>query len=229
MGEYANLVGSGGEIKIGTCENMYYLRYDQRRQIWPIRGSLNPADPETQREIRFRFPWPDEDNNAPGDFDDPMRKLRVNVTHPPEVEHSTIQFVARAEGYLVSLPCPEGPDAETRVNRNGFAGPAFLTQQRVWEGRLVGVLQCTCGIAYRLPTLDDAQPVIDDIRRQASNIRRDSAGVHHLNADRGEILAGDEQNAQRLDTIAERLAAGYDDHAACLCTPTSRCQYHTLP
>lgn len=218
MGEYAKLKGTGAEIKIGTCENMYYLRYDQRDQVWPQAHSLNPSDRETQRSIRFRFPWPDEDANAPGDFDDPFRRLAVHVPAPEGVDHSSVQFTSNSpKGYLVSLPCPEGPSESAaftldddgiktvKIHRNGFVGATFLWQQRVWEDRLVAVLQCACGASYRLPEITDAQPVYDDLMAQAEQIRGWSAGWRHD----GAVLDGDEARAVWLETVAARMMAGY--------------------
>ena len=57
MGEYAK--HDGHEVKIGTCEDMYYLRLEDCRKVQPIPNSLNPA---TCEGLRFRLPFPDEDN-----------------------------------------------------------------------------------------------------------------------------------------------------------------------
>lgn len=185
MGEYAALKSTGAETKIGTCEDMLYLRFDQLDQIRAIPHSLDPRDRQTQETIRFRFPWPDEDGILPGAFDGPDRKLSVHIPPPDGVEHGTVQFSAR-EGYMVSLPCPEGPEAEhgLRIARNGFPGPTALVQQAVRDGRLVAVMQCVCGRRYRLPTLEDAQPVIDEL------IERSQPGFRQ---------------------IAARLQAGYEE------------------
>ena len=61
MGEYA--LYNGEQVKIGTCENLYYLRYEHRKQVQPLPNNLNPNGDE-QYECRFRFPWPDEDYTA---------------------------------------------------------------------------------------------------------------------------------------------------------------------
>jgi hypothetical protein len=182
MGEYAKLKGTGEEVKIGTCEDMLYLRYDQRDRVWAQYGNVDPNRADHQETIRFRFPWPDEDNVQPGKFADPFRRLAVHVPAPEGVEHGHVQFVAQREGYNVCIPCPEGPEAThgLRVHRNGFPGPAFLVQQAVRGGRLVAIMECVCGRRYNLPTLKDAQPVIDDIRKRG------------------------------LSVIADRLAAGYE-------------------
>lgn len=60
MGEYARRVQDGQEVKIGTCETLYYLRYDQRKQV----------DYNFGKEKWFwRIPTPKEDGILPGDFE----------------------------------------------------------------------------------------------------------------------------------------------------------------
>lgn len=198
MGEYAKLMGTGEEVKIGTCENMYYLRFDQRHQVWPQSGSLNPGAADELAVIRFRFPWPDEDGTPPGSFDDPFRRLAVHGPAPEGVEHGIVQFVATREGYNVCLPCPEGPDADThglKVHRNGFAGPSFLCQQAVRNGRLVAIMECVCGHKYNLPTIEDAEPVISDLLDKAEYESRND----------------NQPRARYLIEVARRIRVGYSE------------------
>ena len=159
MGEYAR------QGKMGTCEDMYYLRASQRFSVIPDPGSLDPSDRDTVLHLRFRFPWPDEDHIGPcsDEFHANGYKRAVTVEgyQPPAgVKHYTVQFSAPA-GYLVSLPCPEAhsttPGLQTTVNglqvhRNGFAGAVRLVQQKLLaDGRLVPVLECGgCGTAWRV-------------------------------------------------------------------------------
>lgn len=196
MGEYAKLIGSGEEVKIGTCEDMLYLRFDQRHQVWPQHGNVNPGSAEDLDVIRFRFPWPDEDPVAPGAFENPFRRLAVHVPSPPEVEHGIVQFVASTEGYNVCLPCPEGPNQieGLKVHRNGFAGPTFLVQQAVRNHRLVAIMECVCGRRYNLPTIIEAEPFCEDILRQAER----------------ELDYKNERSAANLVEIARRFREGYN-------------------
>ena len=50
MGEYAKYQGE--EIKIGTCEDLYYLRADQAFKVEGIDNSLDPRDPKIAKECR---------------------------------------------------------------------------------------------------------------------------------------------------------------------------------
>jgi hypothetical protein len=209
MGEYALFKGS--KIKIGTCEDMYYLRADQAHLVEPLSGNVDPV--RHRDGIRFRFPFPDEDGIEPGAFEQYERGVTLwGVKVPQGVTHYSVQFKAD-NGYLISLPCPEsgdegvlsltsdGSDHVYRVGRSGHGGSVSLVQQRYWEGRLVSVCHCKgCGAAYRLPTVSDAQPVIDELHAMADSEVR--------TAERNNT-PGNELIAVRLRTIADRVVAGY--------------------
>lgn len=197
MGEYARLKDSGDEVKIGTCESMLYLRFDQVDQIEPMARSLDAGDPRVWPEIRFRFPWPSEDGVAPGSFGDPFRKMGVKVAPPGSVNHYSVQFVAREAGYNVCLPCPEGPDAlDLPIHRNGFVGPTFIVEQAVRNGRLALVMSCVCGAKWHLPTLEDAEPVCSYLLDSAEQYAR-------------ALPRPDTSTANSLTEIARRIRAGY--------------------
>lgn len=189
MGEYATYRNE--QIKIGTCEELYYLRAEQ----WPlVIADLGGCDEATYlKESRFRFPWPDEDDIEPGCFKDHDRScLLRGLTAPEEIKtgHSSVQFSAPG-GYLCSLPCPESGtklDGVT-VHRNGFPGAVHLYAQRWWNGLLVGVLGCSaCGARWRLETLADAEPAAVALRSEADRLGASQAGWYHTVADR--LLAG---------------------------------------
>jgi hypothetical protein len=175
---------------------MYYLRADQRHKVTGWDGDWTT--------VRFRFPWPDEDQIEPGGaFKDHGRGLALPGVSPPielAGEHNRVQFMA-SPGYNVCLPCPESGESVTdengsalTVHRNGFAGAVCLVQQRLWEGALVAVVQCRgCGLAWRLETLHDLSPALNVLHGEAE--RRDQE-----NAGSGDWYA----------RVAERVAAGYD-------------------
>src|SRR5665213_2171742 len=170
MGEYATY--NGQEVKIGTCEDLYYLRADQLGKIRGVPAGLLEWG-------RFRFPFPDEDNTEPGAFETFNRSIQLDgMAAPTEMagEHYSVQFVAQA-GYNVCLPCPEAGAAEhgLTVHRNGFSGAVKLVQQRFVDGQLVAIVQCGgCGLAWRLPTIHEAEPAIESLLAEAQR-REDDA------------------------------------------------------
>lgn len=64
MGEYAKI--GGQSIKIGTCENMYYLRFEDRMKVTKEENSLDPA---TCLDLHWRLPIPSEDDMEIGCYD----------------------------------------------------------------------------------------------------------------------------------------------------------------
>lgn len=112
MGEYAKYQGE--HVKIGTCEDLYYLRFDQAHLVTAEANSLDPMDREIWPVLRFRFPFPDEDHIGPGgNFEDHDRGLRIPGWSFPDgfdFEHYSVQLTAIGPGrpgYVMSVPCPE--------------------------------------------------------------------------------------------------------------------------
>ena len=199
MGEYARY---GGEsVKIGTCEDMYYLRYDQRHMVQPEPNSLNPADPAIVPELRFRFPWPSEDGQAPGSFEASYKHVWVpGLTAPAHVEHGNVQFTAPA-GYLCSLPCPEGPGQVegVHIHRNGFNGAVQLVAQKLVPGvGLVPVLRCGgCGAMWREEDESEIERIAVAFRSEGDRRERDGRFHGTGAADR-----------RWWDQVADRVLAG---------------------
>ena len=195
MGEYAT--SQGEQVEIGSCEDLYYLRYDQRLKVVQCPNSLDPADPEILGHLRFRFPWPDEDHVEPGAFEDFNRALGIHGVAPsPAAEHNTVQFRAQ-NGYLVSLPCPES-DAEQpfRIGRNGYQGAVHLGQQALRGGVLAPVFKCGgCGAGWSCPDPKDAEPYIESLTLEARKCM-----------DRNDARAG------MFAEVAKRIVAGYETH-----------------
>ena len=80
MGEYAKLKSNGQEIKIGTCENMYYLRFEDRHKViydYSFTG------------YRFRLPFIDEDKIDIGNYDDYDRGIDLIPNYDEETESYT--------------------------------------------------------------------------------------------------------------------------------------------
>ena len=154
MGEYATYRGQS--VKIGTCEDMYYLRFNQRGAVTPQENSLDPADPEIHKVIRFRFPWPDEDHVEPGAFEHHSRAIHIPGLAVAEgVDHYSVQFTALA-GYLMSVPCPEVNELPFKVHKNGWHGDVLLVQQAVRHGKLVSIFKCGgCGALYNVENVED--------------------------------------------------------------------------
>lgn len=200
MGEYATRKSDGQTIKIGTMEEMYYLRADQLHLIEPQRGNYDPRQRKIAENLRFRFPFPWEDKLAPGGEMDHDASLPVRGADlPEEFDHSTIQFRSQ-RGILVSLPCPEskeGRESGLKFHYNGYAGKLHIVQQRLIGDQLALVCKCgSCGAKFRLPTLNDAQPIVDALLKEAD---QKEEFPHHATG----------WDPVTLREVARRIVSGY--------------------
>ncbi len=213
MGE--NAMYRGQRIKIGTCEDMYYLRWDQAEKVSRVEGSVSPL--VDRLHLRFRFPWPNEDHVAPGEFECHDRSVGISCVVPEGVEHHNVQFASSypGPGYLLSLPCPEGPagvpflpddkcssrwmpQLKIKVAKNGWGGDVKIVQQKWIKGedgheRLCTICACGgCGAKFRLETYEAALPIIEACRKQGDG--------RYPNWERDAFW----------DKVAVRIAAGYE-------------------
>jgi hypothetical protein len=214
MGEYANY---GKErIKIGTCEDLYYLRYDQRHQIDALPGNVDPCNPEHLKELRFRFPFPWEDQVEPGAFTDHSYGFPAPAEFTlHEDGHETCQF-SNPAGYLVSLPCPESKEGKAfqethKIHRNGWLGGVSITQQKWVDGALWTVARCNgCGRSWRLPP-EEGLILAKMLRNRAARLIIDcptDGAAKNMNAMAARIEAGyamgetHEKTSQPATTVA---------------------------
>jgi hypothetical protein len=152
MGEYAIRKSDGAHIKIGTCEDMYYLRYEDRDKVRPLPNNVDPV--KYASELRFRLPFPDEDHVKPGDYEDFNRGVRL--------------CCKTSTGY--NVPCYHGqklPDlGNARAFWNGKGHSFELTQVRPVDVngvvKLIPIVHCRhCGKAWRY-TWDEVLPYVLD-------------------------------------------------------------------
>ena len=169
MGEYAKY--GGKEVKIGTCESMYYLRFEDRGKVQAIPHSLNPAGTEN---LFWRLPFPDEDHIGPGGYQDYNRGLRLyrTVKDPygrPQFDRGEdfedqetvndpgiIQLSHRDAGLLINVPCYHGlklPDVVKPMQAfwNGKGHSFELAHVKNHKGRgLMPLVRCRhCGQMWR--------------------------------------------------------------------------------
>lgn len=211
MGEYAK--HDGEQIKIGTCEEMYYLRYDQREEVEPEKGNVDPAGDE-RHELRFRFPWPDEDGTLPGEFEKPFRNYGLHIDAPEDVNHYSTQFSSQ-RGMLVSLPCPyskEGKESPYKIGFNGYSGGVRIVQQKpLRDGRLALICECGgCGSKWRIEDEEELKPILKALEDTAEYL--DHLGKESNRFWRGEgreVKDNPKGDGENEREIARRILAGY--------------------
>lgn len=114
MGEYAKRHIDGVEVKIGTCECMYYLRYDRRKHVDYDFGSYSWL---------WRIPTPDEDQIKDGEYefggllyDGKYIPYRLGLIYdiPEDIVSEIVKYKGNMQlhddrcGLLVNMPCYHG-------------------------------------------------------------------------------------------------------------------------
>ncbi len=178
MGEYATRRSDGEQIKIGTCESMYYLRWDDINQVQLNGYSLR------QPGLWFRLPFPDEDHQQPGDYDDYSRAIRL-LPYQAEDEPApvcfelngtkagTLQVRHEGSGLLLNVAChhgqklPQGSD-EIRPFWNGkdpFPWELYMVKNHEGQG-LLPIVRCRhCGDTYRADWAGVLPHIADEVLR----------------------------------------------------------------
>lgn len=187
MGEYAIRKSDGAEVKIGTCEDMLYLRYEDRDKVQQKPGSLDPS--KEAHMVRFRLPFDDEDNVPIGQYVNPFRGLRLyrpirdaqgNITgHDDFTDPTTADDPGTIQlhhdcGLLANVPCYHGNklpnlgDAKTFWNGKGWF--LELSQLRPvknpnGETQIYPVVKCRhCGHKWRYEWADVAEFIPEPMR-----------------------------------------------------------------
>ena len=125
MSEYAIRKVDGMEIRIGTCTDMYNLRYEDRRLVYKIPGNV---DPRVDTNLTWRLPFAEEDHIAIGMYSNVGRSPTgssfkgfplVGFSSPEMVNDVGYTVLSNATpskaGISVRVPCYHGerlPDIE---------------------------------------------------------------------------------------------------------------------
>lgn len=173
MGEYARRKSDGLQVKIGVCESLYYLRWEQRHQVERLPNSLDPAK---EKNLFWRLPFPDEDCFDPGDYDphdrmEPLFKRSENgmpiLFSWPGLEPGRMT-VEHESGLTMVIPCHHGDDVpalgeEVRFHWHRKQWAYGLRYIKNVPGRgLCPIIGCRwCGRLYRMEW-ESVLPFIND-------------------------------------------------------------------
>lgn len=169
MGEYAKRLSDGQQVKIGTCEQLYYCRYSDRDLV-----DYNFGD----CEFFWRLPFPDEDCIAVGDYQPFERGCRlyrhseegycIDFSDETTVGNPGVMQMHNDSGLLVNVKCYHGeklPEASADLKAfwNGkgwFYELIFVKNTR--ENGLLPVVRCRfCGEMWRYQW-SDILPFVQD-------------------------------------------------------------------
>lgn len=125
MGEYVNHL-SRGRVKIGTCENLYYVSFQKFASAFEfLKQAPNNATPEEYLKdgsgFRFRFPFPDEDTKGFGEINGPFNRSEVIGSSNGNVIQLCYQrFVDGQLMTVVLIGPPEANDFDCKMFRLPF-------------------------------------------------------------------------------------------------------------
>lgn len=147
-------ISDNAEVKIGTCNKMFYCRYDQINLIH--------YEHET-KGLLWRIPIPDEDGIKPGDFEYPIihtdyipyehcidsSMLMVKDTELMTSNHGIRQLVDRCCGLTVNINCYHGLELPENGNGvsffwNGKTNPLYLSYLENAEDQMFVCVSCRC-------------------------------------------------------------------------------------
>ena len=174
MGEYARRKIDGQEVKIGTCNRMYYCRYDQINKINYAYNSDN---------LIWRIPNPDEDGTLPGDYNYSLLREGVFVPWKLKLDTSklkredaailkqtgTIQLSDKRMGLLVNIKCPHGLPLEQDGNTqcslvyNGHQNTLHLCGLKNTPKELTVVFTCASCESIWSTSFNEIEPLIESI------------------------------------------------------------------
>lgn len=194
MGQYYK------DHKIGTCEDMYYMRLDEARKL-AARGErdndgISFIDYLKDNQTRWRFPWPDEDNTnffTTGGKRHYERSFMVACPESLKVDHDgiTVSNSHEGGGYNVNifLPCPHDPAfAELHLETSfGGAGQQFLEvrMQAIREDKEKTIFACArCGKLQRFSD-EDVQKIKEASREHYAVYKRESEELYKTGGNKG--------------------------------------------
>ena len=164
MGEYAK--HNGQRVKIGTCESMYYLRFEDR---FSVRKEPDSLDPATETNLFWRLPFPDEDAIQPGHYEQYNRgSVLTTFTDPGTAETPGTLQVSHPMGLLLNVACYHGeklPEAskDFKPHWNGKGNFFELAFIKNAENSILPVVRCrACGHMWSYSSWDDILPQIHD-------------------------------------------------------------------
>lgn len=201
MGEYVNHAQLG-DIKLGTCEDLYYTRFEQLQENIALSlllckpGNLKPEEYlNPEKGFRYRFPFPDEDQIEIGDFNDYNKSVEILLDYSVEFDHEKVCLSISKKGTSNSniniyVPCPYSENFKSVdvCYRSDHRQSIEIIQQKQIDKELWTVIRCPyCHAAIRLEKVE-AMKLAECVRKNADKNNPDSITFYNEIANR--MLAG---------------------------------------
>jgi hypothetical protein len=209
MGEYINY--NGKEIKLGTCESLYYTRLSQLKDLRllmnKLPGNLDVSEYlDAKNAFRYRFPFPEEDHVQIGDFEPYNKGLVIQLhdldTDICDFEHYDLWHSASANGSYnvnVCVPCPQSDKINTVKHSPLSPKIISIKQQKQIDGEVWTVIACPyCDAMIRL------------------NYESACKLTHSIKAGYIDCHNATESNKEYYQKVIDRILQGYTKQAVSL-------------
>ena len=194
MSEYAKRKIDNTEFKIGTCEEMFNCRYEQRNEV---------VYPYMSDNLYWRIPTPDEDGTLPGDYNCSLLredgyipwKLRIDTSKfsnddiADMQQTGTIKLKEPRMGLLVNIRCPHGLQMDQfKINKegtvismgyNGHKDTLYLKGLKNEPSELKVLVECSACRHMWSFSFNEIEPLIESIWMRLRLLRQISE-YHYL-------------------------------------------------
>lgn len=203
MSEYAKRKIDNTEFKIGTCEEMFNCRYEQRNEV---------VYPYMSDNLYWRIPTPDEDGTLPGDYNYSLLredgyipwKLRIDTSKFSEEDKAdmkqrgSFQLKEPRMGLLVNIRCPHGfPMEQFKQNKEGdifsmgYSGhqdTLYLKGLKNEPNELKVLVECSACRSMWSFGFNDIEPMIESIWMRLRLLRQISDYHYSHNGEKREFV-----------------------------------------
>ena len=176
MGEYIK------DVKIGTCEDLYYTTYNQLK-TWKPGGIERAPYLNVDSGDRFRFPFPDEKEIKIGDYQDFDRGYLIELPKGMlECNHNevfirtdTLKLKGPAMGFRIA--CPASMKKAFRWNHEEtesfeIVQQKYVTDEQVNRKMLHTVFRCPyCGCKFRAD-IDEAINICEFLKQESQKFAK---------------------------------------------------------
>jgi len=141
MGEFAQ--HDGERVKIGTCESLYYLRWQDRHAVEPLPGNVHPGK---DTGLSYRLPVPSEDMEPPGGYSSSWVYVDLpgfkfdgpeNAIYPGPFRLYALKHCRNDEGREIVVPCvTDGNESWSLPDVGAWGGVIACVQCPFLKGRL---------------------------------------------------------------------------------------------
>lgn len=165
MGEYAIRESDGADVKVGTFDSMYYIRYEDRNKVRHRKGNVDCAN---DTGLRWRIPFPDEDRVKIGEYEQHDRAYPLPGFAMEFSGESGNTYGEYNSIWIEGKEYTEGGDIKhVQWRKRPEVWFGLSSVKNMPDGTVWAVVRClVCDVAWRVPMGEVLPFVKDDVLRE---------------------------------------------------------------